>query len=200
MKKGPLFLSTFLVLLILSSFLVIAVGEETPKEKDLPDQTIPAPFQEKNQEDIPDPEVPEKFQKTLKVIFKLDQVEFREVIMMSALLLLAIIIIYQGLSIGLENKLTAWSIAIILGLIASASGVMVYAVSFWKSLGNIANIPEKLGVFWTGFGIIILIIIFFILKYLKKTMKETGKVINAEKTGFLEGLREARTKIKARFS
>ena len=181
MKRGILFLSVFLTILVLTSF-IAAVGINSTEE------------------DLPDPEIPGEWQKIFKLIFKLDQVEFKEVVIMSGLLILAILIIQQALSMGLENKIAGWSIAIVISLIASSSGALQYVANTWTNLGGIAKIPEKMGVFWTSFGIIILVLAFILIKYLKKTTKATIKVTDSEKLGFLEGMREARDKIKAKFS
>ena len=133
-------------------------------------------------------------------MFKLEQVEFREVVIMSGLLLLAILIIQQAVSLGLENPVYGWSIAIIVSLIASSAGALQQIAGLWIGIGKLAKIPENLGIFWTSFGIIVLVIAFIAIKYFKKTAKATDTIVDAKKLGFLEGMREAKDKIKARFS
>jgi hypothetical protein len=188
-KKGFIFLALFLSLFLLSFPILLA--EEINNQDD---NKIPT------EENVSNPKIPEELQKVFKIIFKLKKIEFKEIVMMSALFLLVTIILQQALSIELKNKLISWLIAISIILIASSSGAMHYVTRFWKMLGEFARIPEKFGVFWTSLGIIILVIAYILIKYLKSSAKEANKIVDAEKQGFLEGLKEVKDKIRAKFN
>lgn len=144
-------------------------------------------------------DIPYSLQNFFKLIFHLEDINFKEVVIMSSLLLLAILIAYQGISIGTENKTLGLSLAIIICLIGSATGAMNFAMNLWGKFGEFAKIPEKFGIVWTTLGIVLLIIIFLALKFVENKTGEDKEIIDAKKLGWMEGIREARNKIKIRF-
>jgi len=119
---------------------------------------------------------------------------------MSALLILAILIIQQALSFGMEDKAAAWLIAIIIPLIASSAGGMQHIANIWRKVGETLQISSKASVFWTSVGIILLVIIYIILIYFKKTTEEADIIVNAKAIGTIEGMREVKERIKRKLS
>ena len=201
MKKSVFILSTIIVLLVLSSFSIQAV--DTLTTPPTPDTIAPATTTDTNtttpKTDASDePVIPASLQKLFKVIFRLKEVNFSEVVIMSALLILSILIIQQGFSLGFEDKTASWLIAIVISLIASSSGAIQYATVFWEKIGEALRIPGSASTFWVSAGIIILIIVYFVLLYFKKTSEEAEIIINARKIGEIEGMKDLEEKIEAK--
>jgi len=201
MKKSVLILSLLVFTLILST-IIIQAEENLVVEPAKPDTISPAttnttsPITDTDNSD--EPVISATFQKLFKLIFKLKEVKFSEVVIMSALLILSILIIQQGFSLGFEDKTASWLIAIVISLIASSSGAIQYATVFWEKIGEALRIPGSASTFWVSAGIIILIIVYFVLLYFKKTSEEAEIIINARKIGEIEGMKDLEEKIEAK--
>lgn len=201
MKKSVLILSLLVFTLILST-IIIQAEENLVVEPAKPDTISPAttnttsPITDTDNSD--EPVIPASLQKLFKVIFRLKEVNFSEVVIMSALLILSILIIQQGFSLGFEDKTASWLIAIVISLIASSSGAIQYATVFWEKIGEALRIPGSASTFWVSAGIIILIIVYFVLLYFKKTSEEAEIIINARKIGEIEGMKDLEEKIEAK--
>ncbi len=203
MKRGKILylLPLIIVITLLLTNTLVAEDATLPNpEPGSKEQTAQPENNLFNIELTEEPLIPENLQGIFKLIFKLEEVKFREVVMMIGFFILAVLILQQALSMGLESKVTGWTVSVIITLMASASGTMQYAVNLWQKIGELAKLPNWASAFWMGFGIIILIIIYICARYLKETMKESAKIARATKLGAIEGMREVKEKIKAKFS
>ncbi|MBI5803693.1 hypothetical protein HY450_00450, partial [Candidatus Pacearchaeota archaeon] len=130
-------------------------------------------------------EIPENLQFVSKILFgiKTDrQVNLQELIILISLFVVLVLLIKVAAEIFFSDW-KSWVLAVIVALLASISGGVLLMTGFILDLSTLFGVLEELGVINLAIGLILLVVIFFALGKLLKSIKNKAREEKAGEIG-----------------
>lgn len=204
MKKGKI-IYTFIIFLVISSYLVYAEENSSLKFTSNPEQIkedITSTSQEATlsfKEKLADQrEIPDEIRWLPELLFGIsDSISVSQLIIYSAVWILVFLILNNIVSLLPFNiNGISWIMSGIIMLLMGLAGGITLVTNLWMSMiGDISSNLVEPNAWIISIGIIILVTLFIITKYLSKTLKETGKIVQASIEGTKAGIGAAKLKL-----